>query len=250
MNEKIYMEMKEHGTESWWFAVRSKIIRFFLQSYLKRKDQLRILDVGCGTGGLFKELSRYGKVWGMEIHRESAEFCERMGYQKVWNNPIEETCCTDQLFDVITCFDVLEHVEKDQEGLHQCFLRLKENGLLFLSVPAGEFFFSKNEEQYGHYRRYDYKKLSVILEKAGFTIEETAYFNLFLLIPIVAVRKFTDFLRLIKLAQKPVDEIVLPSFFEKLFKIIFSFEFMILKRKRLPYGLSLLVIARKDFKER
>ena len=245
MNENVYKNMKDLGEDNWWFLIQGKIVEMFLERHLKEKNGQAILDVGSGTGRLFKTLSMYGLVWGIETHKDSAELCREMGYSDVWTGKIENAAYPDEMFDIITCVDVLEHVEKDIEGLYQCYRMLKKGGHMFLTVPAGQLFFSRNEQQYGHYRRYDLLPLKEKIATAGLQVLETGYFNLFLLPPIVLVRKLIDILLKAGILNKPVEEIKLPFLIDRLFKLVFNIELLLLKKHRFPYGLSLLVVLKK-----
>jgi hypothetical protein len=123
---------------------------------------------------------------------------------------------------------------------------LKPGGLLFLSVPAGEIFFSNMEKQYGHYRRYNYSSLKKKLAHASFQVLSHAYFNFFLLLPIVIIRKIGDRLKM------PIfdDEIKLKPWLNTLLKWIATLELPFLRSRvlPLPYGLTLMVSARKRTK--
>lgn len=245
MNENIYESMKDLGEDNWWFLIQGKIIGMFLERYLKGTGGQVILDVGCGTGRLYKTLSKYGEVWGIEIHRNSAELCREMGYRDVCIEKLENATYADEMFHVITCVDVLEHVEKDVEGLSQCHRMLKQGGLMFLTVPAGQCFYSRNEQQYGHYRRYDILPLIKKITDSRMQVLETGYFNILLLLPIVCIRKSIDILLKIGVLKSHVEEIKVPFIIDRLLKLIFSLELMFLKRYRLPFGLSLFAIIQK-----
>lgn len=245
MDKKVYENMKNLGDKNWWFSIQKKIVGLFLDRNLTKTQNHKILDVGCGTGRLFKELSLYGDVFGIEIDKESSEFCNSIGYKFVDNETLGKTNFTDEAFDTIVCTDVLEHIENDLDAIHQCFRLLNKDGFLFITVPVVPLFLSKNEKQYGHFRRYDFISLIRLLKESGFDILETTYFNIFLMLPIIIIRKITDIFFTLGVQREPMEEINLPSFLNKILKFIFNLEFHIIKHIRIPYGLSLLVVAKK-----
>ena len=95
----------------------------------------RLLDVGCGTGW-FLECARDAAfdVAGHELGRELAGFTsDRLGIE-VWNQPLVEMA-VDLPYDVITMFDVLEHVPNPKETLTHIYRLLKPGGIALFFVP-------------------------------------------------------------------------------------------------------------------
>ncbi len=74
-------------------------------------------------------------------------------------------------FDMVCAFEVLEHVQNDEELVSEIRRCLRKNGLFFLSVPTNQKLYNKFDKFAGHYRRYDPSVLEALLEKYGFRIE-------------------------------------------------------------------------------
>lgn len=70
--------------------------------------------------------------------------------------------------DLVTCFEVLEHVE-DDEALLKKLLTLS-NKYVMVSVPAKQKLYSRSDELAGHFRRYEKYNLTNLLEKNGLKI--------------------------------------------------------------------------------
>src|SRR5262249_42287621 len=87
---------------------RLQIIADHLQA--RPASQSRLLDVGCGTGWFLELAQESGyQVFGIELGKELAGFtAKRLGIE-VWNRHLDEIDVSDG-FDVITMFDVIEHV--------------------------------------------------------------------------------------------------------------------------------------------
>ena len=81
------------------------------------------------------------------------------------------------LFDGIICSEVLEHVEKDEDAIKEFHRTLKENGKLFLSVPANPKLWDKSDEWAGHKRRYTKEQLINLLKLNGFKIINIHYWG-------------------------------------------------------------------------
>ncbi|MDA3823485.1 MAG: class I SAM-dependent methyltransferase [Bacteroidales bacterium] len=71
----------------------------------------------------------------------------------------------------IGLFDVLEHIEDDANFLSELYNLLKDEGRLYLTVPAHKWLWSRADKRAQHYRRYSPQTLHRVLEQAGFEIE-------------------------------------------------------------------------------
>jgi SAM-dependent methyltransferase len=72
-------------------------------------------------------------------------------------------------FDYVFAFEVLEHIDPDAETLRSWASFLKPLGRILISVPAHMRKYSAEDRAVGHYRRYEKKQLSQLLENAGCT---------------------------------------------------------------------------------
>ena len=66
-----------------WFVGRRRIFFALLDDQLDGRGPIRILDVGCGAGGMLEPLSRYGTVTGVDMSAELVEFCHQRGFPDV-----------------------------------------------------------------------------------------------------------------------------------------------------------------------
>lgn len=82
--------------------------------------------------------------------------------------------------DLVTMFDVLEHVEDDVALLMELRRKMTPDGVLFISVPAHPWLFGAHDKRVGHYRRYSQHALEKTLRNAGFNVVWTTWYNLFL----------------------------------------------------------------------
>ena len=76
---------------------------------------------------------------------------------------------------MVGLFDVLEHIEQEAEFLSLVSGMLSVHGLVFLTVPAYAWLWSREDEEAGHFRRYTRTSLAGVLERAGFRIEYSTY---------------------------------------------------------------------------
>src|SRR5437763_3995518 len=108
MQQHTYAIMDEVEGSHWWFVGRRAILESFLISIcsrLKTQDaQLRILDVGCGTGANIEMLSQYGDAEGVDVSDDALEFCRRKGL-KVQKGLAETLPYDDETFELTTALD-------------------------------------------------------------------------------------------------------------------------------------------------
>ncbi|HEX7879446.1 MAG TPA: class I SAM-dependent methyltransferase [Candidatus Eisenbacteria bacterium] len=145
----------------------------------------RILDVGCGTGGMLPLLSRFGHVTGTDSEPLALDYCRRRGFEDVH---LQEAFTAPAPFDVVTLFDVLEHVPDHVGFLEWIRKLLKPDGHLVLTVPAFPFLWSRHDDLNHHQRRYKRADLKATLEAGGFRVERLTYFNFWLFPAAVATR--------------------------------------------------------------
>ena len=96
----------------------------------------KILDVGCATGDFlhaFQSASGWDVI-GLEIVPEAAAEAKAKGITII-EKDLEEANLADNSFDVITLWDVLEHMPDPAKALHLCHNLLKPGGLLVLKCP-------------------------------------------------------------------------------------------------------------------
>ena len=102
----------------------------------------KILDVGCGTGEFLAELQKKGcEVWGIDfdpiaIRVGRKHFLLKNLYAMPINKFFEATPLP--IFDCITCFEVIEHVDNPKQLLLNLVAHIKPAGKIFLSTPSRE----------------------------------------------------------------------------------------------------------------
>lgn len=127
---KLYSEGK--SSERWssnssFEEQKSKNIVNILGSILKNK--INVLDIGCNTGELLDFAQRQGcKTFGVEYSRTSLELTKSKGHIAFSNSDEIES----RLFDVITAFDLIEHLYDIPSFLNDCYNRLSLGGYLVL----------------------------------------------------------------------------------------------------------------------
>jgi SAM-dependent methyltransferase len=116
----------------------------FIKSYFgDRFSAIRLLDVGVGYGIFLKIAAEdYGlrDLHGMDPYPQSIEIAEKMTSARIERGSIfdDRWPFAEGSFDAITCFDVLEHLERPGEFLIKAKRYLKPGGIVLISTPNKE----------------------------------------------------------------------------------------------------------------
>jgi SAM-dependent methyltransferase len=247
MSEKLLDTFFKVETSHWWWTGRKGIITSVLKTRFNGR-KIKILDAGCGTGSNIIFFNQYGKTYGTDISPIATKFCRIRGIKNVITSDVSKLPYKDRFFDLVSCMDVLEHIENEDKAIREIYRILKPGGLVLLTVPALPFIFSKHDKAQGHFRRYNIKHLRQILTSAGFVEERTTYFNTFLSLPIILIRllsKLKLFSHLADFDAKLNYDIYKVHMLNNLFLSIFLLEARILKKRDFPIGVSILALYKK-----
>ena len=242
MKEHTYPIMFRVEQSHWWYTGRRKILAQFVEEICRRVTDRRprILDVGCGTGANLLMLSEYGDAEGVDVSEDALAFCRERGLDKVKLGAAEELPYEDGTFDLVTAFDVVEHIDDDLAGLREMRRVLRPGGRVLLFVPTFMFLWGLQDDVSNHRRRYRLPELQRVLEQAGFEIERTTYANITFFLPILAMRQL---MRLTGVKADSENNINV-SALNGVLGSVFGAESWFLKRMNLPFGVSGLCVAR------
>jgi len=242
MDKTAYIQMANTEKYHWWYVGKRTIIDFFLNTY--KKENLKILDIGSGTGENLSMLSKFGLVDAIEKEKTAIEFSKSLSLKNVnilegefpYNIPDK---VINTKYDIIVMLDVLEHIKEDELALKKLTSLLKKNGIIILTVPAYKWLYSNHDIILHHYRRYSKKEI-INKTKHLFNIEKITYFCFFTF-PLFILSRLLN-----KLTKK--DSLLgtnIPNkYINKILLKIFSFERFILKYFNFPFGSSMLVVLR------
>jgi SAM-dependent methyltransferase len=248
MMEHTYPILFRVEQSHWWYTGRRRIIAGFVEDICRRVTDRRprILDVGCGTGANLLLLSQYGDAEGVDVSEDALAFCRERGLDHVKHGAGEELPWEDGTFDLVTAFDVVEHMDDDLAGLKEMYRVLRPGGHVLLFVPTFMFLWGLQDEVSNHRRRYRLPELKSVLEQAGFEIERSTYANITFFLPILLVRKL---MRLTGIKTATENSINV-SAFNGIFGALFGSESAVLRYMNLPFGVSGLCVAKKPVAKR
>lgn len=246
MDTNLYDEYNAFENKHWWFQSRKKIFSSLIKNFFDKDGNATSLDIGCGTGSNMEFLSRYSRVFGVDMSTEAIKYCSSKGYPLCQADLSILPFKTDR-FDLVTILDVVEHFDDDYAALKEIERITKPGGLVVISVPAFQFLWGEHDELAHHKRRYNAGQLGKVVEKAGFEIEKMTYNNFFLFPAGVIYRYLKKIERLTNKNKEKTSDFgnTAPPVINTLFKYIYSAEAVFLKYMRFPFGLSLVCVCRK-----
>jgi len=252
MNSALPQEMQQHTyaimdrveDKHWWFVGRRAILEGFLQTICSRltthDSRLTILDVGCGTGANLEMLAQFGSAEGVDVSDDALEFCRKKGLT-VQKGLAETLPYADETFDITTALDVVEHLDDDIAGLKEMHRVTKSGGYSLIFVPAFMWLWGVQDDISNHRIRYTKKQIVERLENAGFRVERATYANFTFFAPILGGRTLMRLTGIKPESENNVNISALNGIFGRLF----GAESIWLKRFNFPFGVSIVVVAKR-----
>jgi len=94
----------------------------------------RLLDVGCGIRGFLLLARESYECYGIDISKFAVKVNRKRGVDVVLSSA-EAPCFKEKTFDIITCFDVLEHLNHPRVAIHRLSKLLKGGGIIVIRTP-------------------------------------------------------------------------------------------------------------------
>jgi SAM-dependent methyltransferase len=223
----------------WWFRGRLAVILAALRRTVPRRP-VRLLELGCGSGNVLAALGEFGETVGMEVHPELAAAARSAGLDVRAGALPEDLVVPPGWADVVLLLDVIEHLDDDAAALATARRALAPGGLLVVTVPAYRWLWSAHDVALGHRRRYAAPALRRLVTRAGFGVLHVSYFNT-VLFPAVALARLWKRLTGARAHDLHRPAPALNRWLERLFAL----ERHVVPRVALPFGASLLLIARR-----
>jgi len=162
-----------------------------IHDFIEPLDGKTCLEVGCDKGVLSYYLRQWGGHWtSVDADEENLRITRELVGDNVEYTDGNTLNFPDAHFDCIIAIDFLEHIDTDQEFIHEMYRVLKDDGTLYITVPHTEEnglilnslrkWLGFKPEDYGHVREgYSLKDLQDKLETGGFRIRQSTTFSRF-----------------------------------------------------------------------
>lgn len=175
----------------WWYKERRAILAKELRRLPAPGTALtpgNALDIGAAGGGNTRVLRAHGwRPIALEYAETAAKIARERGID-VMRADARKLPVASESVDLVTAFDVLEHIEEDDEAAAEITRVLRPGGTALIAVPCDMALWSAHDEAVGHVRRYTRETLTSVVEKGGLQIQDIWSWNV-LLRPVVAMRR-------------------------------------------------------------
>lgn len=186
---RFFAQLFEAEPRSFWFRSRNQLIAHLLQTVTPPS---RVLELGCGTGFVSKQLARTfpsAALTATDLLPEAfPHACQRVPHAELLQLDIRALPFTAE-FDLACAFDVIEHVAEDDRALAEVHRALRPRGWFLLTVPQHRALWSASDDLAHHQRRYARGELTAKLRRAGFEVVRQTSFVTLLLPLLVLARK-------------------------------------------------------------
>jgi len=244
MERAEYERLAALDRRLWWFRGLHAQMAGALARHDARAADARLLDAGCGTGGLLVSLRHRMpavELFGLERDPTAAAVAQSGSGRPIVAGSVNRLPFRDRTFTAIVSADVLCHRGVEEvpalQEFHRC---LRPGGLLVLNLPAYAWLLSRHDLAVHNVRRYTARSTHALLASAGFERIRTGYWNT-ILFPLMVLRRKLGWRR----EGMPASDVVLmPAPVERMFAAIVALEAILLSGGlRLPFGGSVLATA-------
>ncbi len=106
-----------------------------LDKFEKYRQSNNLIDIGCGDGYFLEvAMKRKWNVFGTEFSQEAMDVCQGQGIKMI-RSPFDPSCFEEGSFDVITSFEVIEHINTPQDEVRIFHRLLRRGGMAYVTTP-------------------------------------------------------------------------------------------------------------------
>ena len=237
MEHQEYRRIADAEDSHWWYRATRSLIRQLLQPWLR--PGIRVLDAGCGPGGNSAWLGEYGTVTGIDAAPEAVRLAhERHPEMEVSLGDVTALPFDDGSFDVVMATTVLYVVEDDARAVREMARVAAPEGPVLLIEPANRRLRRGHDDVVMTRRRYRLADLEALARGAGLQLRRSTYAYSFLVPPAVALAA-AHRLGPGKSSSSDLERDRMGTLFEPLARA----ERRVIARRRVPFGLSAVVLA-------
>lgn len=217
----------------WWYRARSRLLAaVFLDGI---PGGALLLDVGSADGPSVDWVPRATRRVDLDVDPSGLTPGGVCGSALELPFP-------DATFEVVSAYDVVEHFADERAIIAELGRVLRPGGRFLVSVPAYQWAWTGFDVGSGHHRRYTRARLTAALQAGGFVVERSTY-AFAGTFPAFAVDRIRR--RLAGGGLEVADLTPVPAWLERVLLTVTGWESRVLRRRDLPFGSSVLALARR-----
>ena len=244
MASLLDLTARAEATHFWFQGFRTFVAPVIRDIAAGRRD-LRLIDCGCGTGyNLRTLLQPYGRAFAFDLIPDALHRAVASGRPLV-RADMEHIPFKSGSFDLATSFDVVQSVPDDRKALREMTRVLKPGGYVVINVTAFELLRGDHSQVWNEIRRYTRDGVRRLVEDAGLRTVRISYLFASLVPLMLAVRRVQRMLRPFRGLRGDGDLNVPPAVVNAVLTGLVNGEAALARRLPMPFGSSLLVVARK-----
>ena len=244
MNAEEYLKLAEVEDRMWYFRALHDHVRQSLAA-MNLAPGSRVLDAGCGTGGLIIRARQWPQQFswvGIDFMALACQLArERCGAEvDIREANITALPFADATLDAVISLDVVSMVYDPEVAVAEFFRVLRPGGVAVINLPAYMWMWSYHDDAVHTKRRYTRREVADLVRTAGFTVPLLTHWNS-LLFPLVWARR-----KLFRSDADTSDVKEYPGPLDAILGGIMSLELAWIRMGGIwPWGTSVLAVARK-----
>jgi SAM-dependent methyltransferase len=236
--------MRAVEDDYWWYQALRKEVACLMHP---KRPRFSALDAGCGSGGMLAALAlRFSSavLVGIDLSEHALALTARRATgATLVPGSVNQLPLPNSQFDFVLSLDVLTNRGVDERAaLREAYRVLRSGGELIVNVAAFDFLHGSHDVAVDADRRYTRPQLAASLREAGFCIRRLTYWNMSLL-PVIALMRWRS--RKTPRAEAKSDFAPLLTGLNVALARLMRLEFALSSLVPLPFGTSLLALARK-----
>jgi SAM-dependent methyltransferase len=235
-----YQRMHDLEDHYWWYVGRRRVALKLLRKHVAAEHPT-VLDLGCGTGVIMHELTKWSSPVGLDMSELALGFSRSRGLNHLVKARGEWLPIQTASVDAVLALDIFEHIDDDRAAFSEAFRALRPGGVLVLSVPAFQSLWGPHDVALMHFRRYRRGAMAQRLREAGFEVRRLSY-SVFFLFPVVVLVRFFEKR---KKGEPKASLPSVPGWANSALVKLQDWEASLISRVSLPWGSSVIAVARK-----
>jgi len=242
INYRRMFDLEDHH---WWFQAKIDLMRRLVarHSPAGTGSRPRLLDIGCGTGLFLSEERHSRSACGVDFSEEALRFARSRGISNLVCADSQTIPFASGSFDIVTAFDLLEHVDNDAASIAETYRVLRPGGIALIGVPAHPFLRGAHDDALHHKRRYRWDEFDGLFDPKIWSCRRMTW-TFASIYPIAGL--FRSIRNLLPIARNSiVDTSLTPACLNRVLLEWHRLGNSWVETHNLPFGLSLLTVREK-----